>query len=65
MSDRLPGRGQGRDGLSMLVVVRRERRRVGFRVSLAKQMRFLSTSFVGAWRNGGARALGVPGAYAV
>ena len=30
-----------------------------------KHMRFLSVKPVGAWRNGGARALGVPGAYAV
>ena len=46
-------------------MLRLKRCRLVFRASLAKHMRFLSTKPVGAWRNGGARALGVPGAYAV
>jgi hypothetical protein len=45
-------------------IVRWERCRLVFGVTLAKHIRFLSTKPVGVWRNGGARALGVPGAYA-
>jgi hypothetical protein len=45
--------------------VQRERCRLVFRATHGKHMRFLSVKPVGAWRNGGARALGVPGAYAV
>ena len=47
------------------MIVRCERCRLVFWASLTKHMRFLGTKPVGAWRNGGARALGVPGAYAV
>ena len=46
-------------------MLRFKRRRLLFVVSLRKHMRFLSTKPVGAWRNGRASALGVPGAYAV
>jgi hypothetical protein len=40
---------------------RSERCRLGFCLSLRKHMRFLSMRLVGAWRNGGARALGARG----
>ena len=39
-----------------------ERCRLILRCSGPAYMRFLSTELVGAWRNGGARALGAAGA---
>ena len=46
-------------------MLRLKRRRLLFGVWLRKHMRFLSVKPVGAWRNGRARALGVPGTDAV
>ena len=41
-----------------------ERCRLRLVASLTMRMRIPSVNLVGAWRNGGARALGVPGTYA-
>jgi hypothetical protein len=47
-----------------LGLVQFERRGLPLSGPRRKHMRFVSTDPVGAWRNGGARALGADGAYA-